>query len=313
MYIKILLLERNKLVIDFYQSPRCKICNKIGKSIYSKSFNDEILELFFIKYYGETKYKNFKSKLEATNYELLKCKDCKFVWQKNIPNKNLSVDLYENIIDNEQSLIKSKLKYHNQKKANFKEINKIISNFNKEKINILDFGAGWGHWLMSGSSSFYDSYAFELSSSRKIFLKSNGINVLNFDNINRYENFFHYIRLDQVLEHLNEPNETLEIIKQLGKKNCIFYISVPDGTEIIKKENVPFIKKGPVQPLEHLNCFSKLSLKKILSIHGFRPMNLKEIIMMNIKDFKIDIISLKSFILDIKSYFFSTSIKFKLK
>jgi hypothetical protein len=300
-------------VVDFYQSPRCKICNQNGKSIYSKSFNDEILKLFFTKYYGESKYKNFKNKLEVTNYELLKCKDCKFVWQKNTPNKKFSIDLYENIIDNEQSLKKSKLKYHNQKNSNNKEINKIIHNFNQEKINILDFGAGWGHWLMSGSNSFYDSYAFELSPSRKSFLISNGINVLNFNDINQYLNFFHYIRLDQVLEHLNEPNEALKIIKKLGKKNCIFYISVPDGTEIIEKENIPFIRKGPVQPLEHLNCFSKHSLKKFLDIYGFRPLNLKEIIMMNIKDFRLDIISFKFFIQDIKSYFFSTSIKFKLK
>lgn len=306
-------MERSKLVVDFYQSPRCKICNKNGESIYSKSFNDEVLKLFFTTYYGETKYKNFKNKLEATNYELLKCKDCKFVWQKNIPNKNFSIDLYENIIDNEQSLQKSKLKYHNQKKNNNKEINKIIRNFNKEKINILDFGAGWGHWLISGPSSFYDSYAFELSPSRKLFLTSNGIKVLNFDNMSRYEDFFHYIRLDQVLEHLDEPNDALKVIKKLGKKNCIFYISVPDGNEIIEKENVLFIKKGPVQPLEHLNCFSKYSLKKFLNIHGFRPLNLKEIIMMNIKDFRLDTTSFKSFIQDIKSYFFSTSIKFKLK
>ena len=300
-------------MVDFYQSPRCKICNQIGKSIYSKSFNDEMLKLFFTSYYGESKYKNFKNKLEAFNYELLKCKVCNFVWQKNIPNKKFSIDLYENIIDNEQSLKKSKLKYYNQKNRNNKEINKIIRYFKEEKINILDFGAGWGHWLMSGSSSFYGSYAFELSPSRKLFLISNGINVLSFENVNLYKNFFHYIRLDQVLEHLDEPNDALKIIKKLGKKNCIFYISVPDGSEIIKKENIPYIKKGPVQPLEHLNCFSKHSLKKLLNVHGFRPLNLKEIIMMNIKDFKFDTVSFKFFIQDIKSYFFSTSIKFKLK
>jgi hypothetical protein len=306
-------MEQNKLVEDFYQSSQCKICNQNGKSIYSKSYSDEILKSFFIAYYGVSTYENFEKKLETINYELLKCKDCKFVWQKNIPNKNFSIDLYENIIDNEESLNKSKLKYHNQKSRNNKEIKKIIQNFNKEKINILDFGAGWGHWLMSGSSSFYNSYAFELSINRKNFLISNGIKVLNFENLNTYENFFHYIRLDQVLEHLDEPNNALKIIKKLGKKNCIFYISVPDGTEIIEKKNINYIKKGPVQPLEHLNCFSKHSLKKFLSIHGFRPLNLKEIVLMNIKDFKLDLVSLKSFLKDIKSYFFSTSINFKIK
>ena len=300
-------------MVDFYQSARCKICNQNGKSIYCKSFNDEIFKFFFTTYYGESKYKNFKNKLKAFSYELLKCEDCKFVWQKNIPNKEFSIDLYENIIDSKQSLKKSKIKFQNQKNNNNKEINNIVYNFNQKKINILDFGAGWGHWLMSGPNSFYDSYAFEMSPSRIFFLKSNGINVLNFDNINLYVDFFHYIRMDQVLEHLDEPNDALKIIKKLGKKNCIFYISVPDGTELIEKENISSIKKGLVQPLEHLNCFSKHSLKKFLNIHGFRPLNLKEIIMMNFKDFKLDIMSLKFFIKDIKNYFFSTSIKFKLK
>ena len=308
-------MKASNIEVNFYQSPKCKICDKNGKSIYFKNFNDEILKLFFATYYGYSKYESFKNRLEAISYELLKCEDCQFIWQKNTPNKNFSINLYENIIDKEQSLTKSKLKFKNQKNQNNKEIKKIICNFNKEKINILDFGAGWGHWLMSGSGSGlnYVSYAFELSSSRKKFLISNGINILDQDNINSYEGFFHYIRLDQVLEHLDEPNDILKMIKKLGNKDCIFFVSVPDGSKIIKKETINVVEKGPVQPLEHLNCFSKHSLKKFLDIHGFRPLNLKEIIIMNIKDFKLNMTSIKSFIQDIKSYFFSTSIKFKFK
>jgi len=300
-------------VINFYKSAKCKICGKSGKSIYFNNFNSDILKLYFTSYYGEKKYESFKHKIDDAHYELLKCDDCNFVWQKYSPNKKLSIDLYDNIIDNDESLKKSELKFINQKKSFYKEIKKIIRNFDKEKINILDFGAGWGHWLISGTGLSYNAYAFELSSSRIKFLLSNKINILNFENLNSYENFFHYIKLDQVLEHLDEPNETLKILKKLGKKNCIFFISVPDGTEIIKTERVLAIQKGPVQPLEHLNCFSKKSLTKMLDINGFRPLRLSEIIIMNIKDFKLDLRSLKSFLLDLKNYFFSTSIKFKLK
>ena len=301
-------------MLNFYQSPNCKICGKVGESIFSKKFSDELLKNFFVRYYGEKKYENFKNNLNETSYELLKCEDCKFIWQKNIPEKNFSIDLYENIIDKEESLKKSEKKLNNQKKSYYKEIKKIICNFKEKKINILDFGAGWGHWLMSGTSLPYNPFAFELSPSRIKFLLSNQIKILNFETINSYENFFHYIRLDQVLEHLDEPNESLSIIKKLGKDDCIFFISVPDGAEIIEKKDKNFqINKGPVQPLEHLNCFSKKSLKKILDINGFRPLKLGEIIMMNIKDFKLDLVSFKSFIIDIKNYFFSTSIKFKLK
>jgi len=120
-------------VVYFYQSPKCKICNKTGVTIYSKSYNDKKFKLFFSSYYGQKKYKNLKKKLRSTNYELFKCKDCEFVWQKNIPNKKFSIDLYENIIDKDKSLKKSELKFYNQKNNNHKEIKKIISNFKKKK------------------------------------------------------------------------------------------------------------------------------------------------------------------------------------
>lgn len=301
-------------MLKFYQLPNCKICGKVGISIFFKKFNDELLKKFFIKYYGEKKYKNLKNDLKEINYELLKCDQCKFIWQKNTPAKNFSIDLYENIIDKIESLKKSEKKFNNQKKNYHKEIKKIISNFREKEINILDFGAGWGHWLMAGSSLPFNPFAFELSPSRIEFLLSNQIKILNFESISSYENSFHYIRLDQVLEHLDEPNQSLSIIKKLGKDNCIFFISVPDGSEIIKKKDKNFqIEKGPIQPLEHLNCFSKKSLKKILEINGFRPLKLGEIIMMNIRDFELDLVSFKSFMIDIKNFFFSTSIKFKLK
>jgi len=301
-------------MLNFYQSPICKICGKVGVSIFSKKFDDKLLKTFFVKYYGKKKYEIFKDNLKEIYYELLRCDNCKFIWQKNIPEKNFSINLYEKIIDKKESLKKSEKKFKDQKNNFYKEIKKIICNFKEKKINILDFGAGWGHWLISGSNLSYNAYAFELSPSRIKFLLSNQIKILDLENIKSYEKFFHYIRLDQVLEHLDEPNQSLAIIKKLGKDNCIFYISVPDGTEFIKKKDNNFqIEKGPVQPLEHLNCFTKKSLKKILEINGFRPLKLSEIIMMNIRDFKLDLVSFKSFIHDIRNHFFSTSIRFKLK
>ena len=101
---------------NFYESSKCKICNQLGESIYSKNYDDEIIKFYLINYYGEKKYENFKDQISHVKYELLKCDDCKFIWQKYIPNENFSIDLYEKIIDNDESLKKSKKKYHNQKK-----------------------------------------------------------------------------------------------------------------------------------------------------------------------------------------------------
>ena len=56
--------------------------------------------------------------------------------------------------------------------------------------------------------------------------------ILKYSTLIRYiylKTFFHYIRLDQVLEHVDNPNEVLQFIKKLAKKNCIFFVAVPDG------------------------------------------------------------------------------------
>tara|TARA_Y100000992_G_C21271791_1_gene497336 strand:- start:1066 stop:1968 length:903 start_codon:yes stop_codon:yes gene_type:complete len=300
-------------VKHFNQSLNCKICNQVGFKIYSKSFEDEQLKFFFTNYYGQDKYDNFKKNLEGNIYELLKCNKCKFLWQKYSPSQEFSLELYENIIDKDESLEKSRLNFSKRKKSNFKEIKKIIRNSVEKKLNFLDFGAGWGHWLISGKGLPFQPYAFELSPSKKNFLSSNDIEVLDFDKIHLFENFFHYIRLDQVLEHVDNPNEVLQFIKKLAKKNCIFFVAVPDGKHLIESEKIVSIKKGPIQPLEHLNCFSKSSLKKILILNGFQPLNLKELFIMNLKDFNFDLVSFKSLLLDIRNYFFSTSIKFRIK
>ena len=85
-----------------------------------------------------------------------------------------------------------------------------------------------------------------------------------FDN---YKYFFDIIRLEQVLEHIDNLEETLFLLKKFLKKGGIVTIGVPDGKYEIKN-NILKIEKGPIQPLEHLNCFSKKSLKKKITIEN---------------------------------------------
>ena len=299
-------------MVDFSVSEHCKICGKKGAEFFSKSYKEKIFEEFFNLYYGQSKYEILKNKLENINYVLLICSECKFIWQKFAPTNEFSENLYENIIDKTESLKKSEKKFAISKKRNKKEID-LISIYFGEKVNILDFGAGWGHWLASSSENNIDKYAFEISSSRGEYLKKKKLKVLDYNSITRFKNYFHYIRMDQVLEHLDKIDDILTQLKISAKSNCIFYISVPNGTEIFKMKKALKIEKGPAQPLEHLNCFTRYSLIKLLSKHGFKKISFIEILHINLTNFKFDILSLKLIINDIKNHFFSTTIKFKTK
>ena len=258
------------------------------------------------------KYKFFKDRLSNIDFNLLKCNNCQFIWQEKSLNKKFSIDLYDKIIDKKKSLIKSKTKFEKRKYKNRKEINFIINQFKKININILDFGAGWGHWLHSGEKSKFNSYALEMSTHRKKYISNLGIKVIDNNTVRNYKNFFHFIRLDQVVEHLEDFKTVFKLIKKLARKDCIFYLSVPDGNKIINNPSRIKIEKGAIQPLEHLNCFSRYSLIKLLKIEGFKKITFFDLLYMHTKSLFIGEICISLFLKDIRDCFFSTSIKFKI-
>ena len=298
---------------EFIKTLNCKICKKKGIIIFEKNYTDEALITFLKKYYGIRKFKFFKNRLKNAEFKLLKCNDCKFIWQQNSPKDKFSSDLYDKIIDKKESLIKSKTKFSLRKNKNSHEINFIINQFKYQKINILDFGAGWGHWLNSGDKLKFNPYALEMSKHRKKFILNLGIKVIDYGKLDKFKDFFHFIRLDQVVEHVNDFKIIFKLIKKLAIKDCIFYLSVPDGADIIKNKNQIRLEKGAVQPLEHLNCFSRYSLIKVLNLEGFKKISFFEMILMHIKNWLKGELNLSLFLIDIRDCFYSTSIKFKLR
>ncbi len=300
-------------MLEFYKTPNCKICKKKGIRIYQKKYTDNDLITFLQTYYGKKRFRFFKKRLENVNYNLNKCTYCKFIWQENSPKEKFSFDLYDKIIDKKESLIKSKKKFQLRKHKNNSEINFIINQFNTDKVNVLDFGAGWGHWLYSGDKSKFSPYALEMSLYRKKYISNLGIKIIDYNNLSKYKNFFHFIRLDQVVEHVDNFKIIFKLIKKLAIKDCIFYLSVPDGEDIIQNKSKIKLEKGAVQPLEHLNCFSRYSLIKVLTLEGFKKISFFEIINMHLKNLLKGEINISLLMRDIKDCFFSTSIKFKFR
>tara|TARA_A100001015_G_scaffold52906_1_gene57976 strand:- start:4060 stop:4959 length:900 start_codon:yes stop_codon:yes gene_type:complete len=299
-------------MVDFSVHENCKICDQKGVIFFSKKYNDETLKSFFCSYYGQNKYEKLISKLENINYVLLTCNNCQFVWQKYSPINEFSNELYENIIDKSESFKKSNQKFLKSRDRNKLEIDLIFEYF-KRNVKILDFGAGWGHWLKSNSNKMIDTFAFEVSSSRKKYLKENNLKILNLDDLQNYSGFFDYIRFDQVLEHLDNVNDVLSVLKKISNPKCILFVSVPDGSKVINTKKIDSIGKGPIQPLEHLNCFNRFSLKRLFEKHGFVQISLFETFLINLKNFRFNLRSIKLFLNDLKNHFFSTTIKFKIK
>tara|TARA_B100001057_G_scaffold493954_1_gene589488 strand:- start:11647 stop:12552 length:906 start_codon:yes stop_codon:yes gene_type:complete len=300
-------------MVNNNESMNCKICGKKGFLYFEKEYSNEELKNFFKNFYGNVYLDNINEYLKNQNYTLLKCSECSFIWQKFVPDEKFSNFLYEEIINKNFSLNKSINFEKISRKKNKYKFKAILDHFNKEKINILDFGAGWGSWLINLDKNKVNKFAYEISPSRKSYLTSNGIDVLNDDQILNYKNYFDYIRLEQVLEHIPDINKSMKLIKLISKKGCILEIGVPNGIKQIKNVASLEIVKGPIQPLEHLNCFTNKSLKKFIKMYNFEA--LKMINILNLYSYRSfgGVFNMKILIKEILDNTFSTSVKFRLK
>ncbi len=296
----------------FLKQKKCKICYREGTTIFNLKFNDKKILNFFNKEYDK-KISNFlNKKIGRENFILKKCNDCEFIWQENIPKEKFLKQIYDHVIDPKESFKKSKSITAIQKK-NFDSEITFIKNFCKKKnLNILDFGAGWGSWLLVIKNKYSNIFAIELSSSRKKFLKRKKIKLINLDKTNAYKNFFHVVRLEQVLEHVVNLDKIILDLKKLVKRGGIISIGVPDGKREIKYKMID-IRKGPVQPLEHLNCFSNKSLKLFFKKNGFKTLSLKEIIITFYRMKRFDYHTIRFILVMIKNLLLSTRINFVKK
>jgi len=87
-------------------------------------------------------------------------------------------------------------------------------------------------------------------------------------------NSFDFIITEQFFERIGRPLETLRCLKKSLKTNGLIKISVPDGGDIKRRLNV-FDWTAPkgtknslhvVHPLEHINCYNRLSVIKMAEI-----------------------------------------------
>ena len=292
----------------FLKQDNCKICSSKGIELFKIKFDNNKILNFFNSEYDKKISKFLKKKIGKENFILKKCYNCQFIWQKNVPQKFFLKQLYDKIIDPIDSLKKSKDMNISQKKYIENEI-AFFQNFHfKNNLNVLDFGAGWGTWLLNIKTNCQNIFATELSTIRKRHLIKNNIKVINLKD-KKYNNYFHVVRLEQVLEHVVDLKDIILNLKRIIKKGGVLSIGVPNGQYEIKKEIIK-LKKGPIQPLEHLNCFNNKSLKILFKKNGFKSMSIFKIVTTFFRAKRFDYHYIRYILGLIKNSFFSTKIYF---
>ena len=265
---------------------KCPVCNieKI-KSIYKLSYRDSKIKNFLEVYY------NKKLDLDLiidNDYNLLECKNCKFIFQEFIPNELFSEHLYESLISATASLKKKKENIKNLKKKYHHEIFLINKIFKEKKINILEFGAGWGFWSLEAKKSGFNVSCLELSKRRVEYMKSKGLNVINAIEKNKHK--YDFIYSDQTFEHISDPKETLELLDSSLNLDGYILLNFPSSFGFKRKvKNNYTPNKDEAHPLEHLNLFNRSSMNYLIKNTNLKLINFRSLNSLKLRDMYKDI------------------------
>ena len=193
-------------------------------------------------------------------------------FQARILKPEFMQQLYNKWICPKESLEKKLNDRHNIFLAYATEANLIASLIKKPntKIKVLDYGMGWGHRLNMAKAFGYQTTGIEISEPRKNYAIKNGHRVLS--NINQNEHY-DFIYANQVFEHIPDPLTTIKELSNALSPEGVILLSVPQGNKYAKYSYFSNYqpKKDALHPLEHINCFSRNSLKFLGSTSGLRP------------------------------------------
>ncbi|MBU1019269.1 MAG: class I SAM-dependent methyltransferase [Patescibacteria group bacterium] len=248
-----------------------KTCNLCGsedpKILVSKDFSDPCIWDFLDKYYeGRIDEKD----VEGGKYEIARCGKCGFMWQTQILDDSAMGKLYGRWISSEESL---------QKQQNdtdllvvYKgEVATFITLIDKDpdEIDVLDFGMGWGHFCLTAKEFGCNAYGHELSEERIEFARGNGIGIVeDFTEGHKFD----FINSEQVFEHIADPLGTLKMLASHLKEGGVIRIGVPNGSGVTRKLKNKSWKaaKDAIHPLEHINCFTHKTLKRLAKEAGLK-------------------------------------------
>lgn len=148
---------------------------------------------------------------------------------------------------------------------------KTIHRYLKGKGRVLDIGCGNGRFLeFLGNKGRYELYGIEREGTAALRTSQiNGINLYKKDlkDCGFQPESLDAVTLFHVFEHISEPQETLQTISNILKKNGILYISFPNIESIQSR-----LFKGNwlhLDPPRHLFFFKPPDFKRFMEKHGF--------------------------------------------
>jgi 2-polyprenyl-3-methyl-5-hydroxy-6-metoxy-1,4-benzoquinol methylase len=222
---------------------KCPICNSSSNSFYTEVYDDR---------YGY-----------PGRFKLYKCNDCQHVYLDEKFDSETLTSLYTDYYPRSNFNINN-FKPRKEIKGFgswFKGEHRSAYTYVPKNVRVLDVGCGFGETLAYHKQRGCEVYGCEVDQNIERVAEEHGFNVHVglYDSANYEENFFDYITLDQVIEHVTDPIEILKGISYNLKTGGTAILSCPNvngwGASYYKNKwlhwHTPY----------HLHFFSKKSMR----------------------------------------------------
>lgn len=246
--------------------------------------------------------------IENYKTKLCFCKKCSFAFYDYRINDQEDQRLYKDYRGLEYQKVREKYEcwytrrvnhaMNNDEKA-IREQKKVIEcilkkNIEKDLEIALDYGGNEGktYTQMMGTK---EKYVFDISGVDTI----KGVkNISSYEELKNYS--FDFIMCNHLFEHLANPMDIMERLKEIGCEKTIYYIEVPSENPFTKKNKFaisnnlslmfnpnynPFRlvkyyfqqRRKPFMPMkEHINFFTKESIRAMVENKGFCVIDVQE-------------------------------------
>jgi ubiquinone/menaquinone biosynthesis C-methylase UbiE len=197
---------------------------------------------------------------------LIVCSNCSFVFSKKIPTQNEIISVYQNYprknvisditVKRYQEILIDLLKY---RKTN----------------NIIDVGAGDGHFAEVAKSNGWNVYATEFDDVSVNLCRQKGVttNIGVLDASNYEDSMFDLIFSLEVIEHINNPVEEVNKFRKILRKGGGVYVTTPN----FKSLSHDFLKANwnIFNYPEHLCYYTPKTIEKLFVNNGFKKVWIK--------------------------------------
>lgn len=174
-------------------------------------------------------------------------------------------------------------------------IEKIVKyNVEKELQIALDYGGNEGK-TFTDLLGTREKYVFDISGVKTV---EGVIGISEFDDLKKHS--YDFIMCNMLFEHLVDPVGVMDVLREIGNEETIYYIEVPSenpftsGNKFSIKNNLSLLfnpnysnirliryylqqRMQPFMPMkEHINFYTKESIKKMVELSGFRVIDIQE-------------------------------------